>query len=152
MIRFALNCARDHAFEGWFKDSAAFDRQAEEGAITCPVCGDTSVRKAVMAPAVIRSGGRREPAPTPPSAPVPAPTPEQARAMMMMAMLRQIRAHVEKNFDDVGERFPEEARKIHYGEAEARDIYGKATLEEAKELIEEGIAVLPLPDLPKLDS
>lgn len=156
MIRFALNCARDHAFEGWFKDGASFDRQAEEGAITCPVCGDNAVRKAVMAPAVLRSAGKREPVPAPAAEPPAqrppaAPTPEQAKAMMVMAMLRQIRAHVEQNFADVGDRFPEEARKIHYGEAEARDIYGKATLEEAKELLEEGISVLPLPDLPKLD-
>jgi hypothetical protein len=154
MIRFTLNCAQDHSFEGWFKDGAAFDRQAGEGAITCPVCGDNAVRKAVMAPAIVRSAGRREPEPVPaPAAQPPAPpTPEQAKAMMMLAMLRQVRAHIEQNFADVGDRFPEEARKIHYGETEARDIYGKATPEEAKELLEEGISVHPLPDLPKLDS
>jgi hypothetical protein len=151
MIRFTLNCARDHAFEGWFKDGATFDRQAAAGDVTCPVCGDNAIRKAVMAPAIVRSAARSEPAPAPPSAPAPTPTPEQARAMAMMAMLRQLHAHVEKNFDNVGERFPEEARRIHHGEAEARDIYGKASLEEAKELLEEGITVHPLPDLPKLD-
>jgi hypothetical protein len=151
MIRFALNCAKDHTFEGWFKDSGTFERQAGEGDITCPVCGDNAIRKAVMAPAIVRSTARREPEPAAAPAPAPEPTPDQVKAAMFVAMLRKVREHVEKNFDHVGERFPEEARRIHYGEAEARDIYGRATLEEAKELLEEGIAVRPLPELPKLD-
>jgi hypothetical protein len=150
MIRFALNCARDHAFEGWFKDGGTFERQAGEGDITCPVCGDNAIRKAVMAPAIIRSTARSEPA-APAPAPAPQPTPDQVKAAMFMAMLRQVREHVEKNFDNVGEKFPEEARRIHYGEAEARDIYGQATIEEATELLEEGVTVRPLPELPKLD-
>jgi hypothetical protein len=154
MIRFALNCVHDHAFEGWFKSGAAFDQQAAAGDITCPVCGDNAVRKAVMAPAVVRSSSRSEQALVPAPAPAPAaePTPDQVKAAMFMAMLRKVREHVEQNFDNVGEKFPEEARRIHYGEAEARDIYGQATIEEAKELLEEGITVRPLPELPKLDS
>jgi hypothetical protein len=151
MIRFALNCARDHAFEGWFKDGGTFERQAGEGDITCPICGDTAIRKAVMAPAIVRSTARSGPAPVAAPVPAPEPTPDQVKAAMFMAMLRKVREHVEKNFDNVGEKFPEEVRRIHHGEAEARDIYGQATVEEAKELLEEGIAVRPLPELPKLD-
>lgn len=134
MIRFALSCGQDHEFEGWFKDGAAFDRQAADHDIICPICGDTDVRKAIMAPAVARKGELTA-----------------EKAAMLMQLLRQVREHVEKNFDNVGERFAEEARRIHYGEAEARDIFGRATLAEAKELLEEGINVRPLPELPKLD-
>jgi hypothetical protein len=150
MIRFALQCSQDHAFEGWFRDGAAFDAQAGDGVITCPVCGDSAVRKAMMAPAVVRSAARSAPA----SAPVPAAptmTPDQVKAAMMVGMLRKMREHVEKNFENVGDRFPEEARRIHYGEAAEREIYGRATPEEAKELHEEGVPVRPLPELPKLD-
>ena len=146
MIRFALLCANDHAFEGWFRDGATFERQAVEAVISCPECGDTHVRKALMAPAVRRSGARE------PSLPAPAATPPHVRAATMLALLRKVRAHVEANFENVGERFPEEARRIHYGEAEEREIFGRATPEEAKALHEEGIAVRPLPELPKLDS
>ena len=135
MIRFTLSCAEDHQFEGWFKDSATFERQAREHAIACPVCGGTDVRKAIMAPAVARGSEAHD----------------QAKAAMLVQMLRQVREHVEKNFDNVGERFVEEARRIHYGETEPRDIFGQATLAEAKELHEEGINVRPLPELPKLD-
>ena len=163
MIRFSLNCAHDHEFEGWFRSSDSFEEQVEAGAITCPVCGDTQVRKAVMAPAVVtRSGGRgrargeggdgaaagREVATAAAAAGL---SPEQAKAAMMMQMLRKVREHVEQNFENVGPRFAEEARRIHYGESEARDIFGQASPAEAKELVEEGIQVRPLPDLPKLD-
>lgn len=140
MIRFTLNCSRDHAFEGWFKDGATFERQAEARGITCPICGDDAIRKAVMAPAVARSTARE-----------PAPGEAAARRAALIAALRQVRAHVEQNFENVGERFAEEARRIHYGEAETRDIFGQATLAEAKELHEEGIPVRPLPEPPKLD-
>ena len=152
MIRFALHCANDHSFEGWFRDGATFDRQASEGAVTCPTCGDSSVRKAMMAPAVVRSGSRELTVRSEPVAePSPPQTPDHAKAAMMMAMLRKVREHVEQNFENVGERFPEEARRIHYGEAEEREIFGQASLADAKELLEEGISVRPLPDLPKLD-
>ena len=155
MIRFALLCANDHAFEGWFRDGAAFDRQSAEACINCPDCGDTRVRKAMMAPAVMRSGPRELALPAP-TAPGPLPAPSEpsahARAATMLALMRKVREHVEANFENVGERFPEEARRIHYGETEEREIFGQATLEEAKALHEEGIAVRPLPELPKLDS
>lgn len=155
MIRFALLCANDHAFEGWFRDGATFERQAVEAVISCPECGDTHVRKALMAPAVRRSGAREPSLPAPAATsdpPAPAATPPHVRAAAMLALLRKVRAHVEANFENVGERFPEEARRIHYGEAEEREIFGRATPEEAKALHEEGIAVRPLPELPKLDS
>ena len=153
MICFSLHCANDHTFEGWFRDGATFDRQVGEGSVACPTCGNSSVRKAMMAPAVVRTASRavavREESPAP--AAVPPQLPDHAKAAVMMAMLRKMREHVEKNFENVGERFPEEARRIHYGETVEREIFGQASLEEAKELIEEGIAVRPLPDLPKLD-
>lgn len=155
MIRFALLCANDHAFEGWFRDGATFERQAVEAVISCPECGDTHVRKALMAPAVRRSGAREPSLPAPATTsdpPAPAEAPPHVRAATMLALLRKVRAHVEANFENVGERFPEEARRIHYGEAEEREIFGRATPEEAKALHEEGIAVRPLPELPKLDS
>ena len=152
MICFSLHCGNDHTFEGWFRDGASFDRQAEEGSVACPTCGDSTVRKAMMAPAVVRSAVRAVAAPVEtPVAVAPAQMPDHAKAAVMMAMLRKMREHVEKNFENVGERFPEEARRIHYGEADEREIFGQASLEEAKELVEEGIAIRPLPDLPKLD-
>lgn len=148
MIRYALTCSSEHAFEAWFRSGAAFDQQAADGQIACPICGDRAVRKAMMAPAVMRST-ERAPAAAPPEARPPVPTPEQAATML--ALLRKVRDHVEKNFDNVGERFPEEVRRMHHGEAEERNVFGQASLEEAKQLIEEGIQVQPLPDLPKLD-
>ena len=155
MIRFALRCGQDHGFEAWFKDGQTFERQAEAGDVACPVCGDRAVRKAMMAPAVVRSGSRSraEPTQAPEQVPAPVPqaTPDHVKAAVMVAMLRQVREHVEKNFENVGERFPEEARRMHHGETRTRDIFGQATLEEARELHEEGIPVRPLPDLPKLD-
>ena len=152
MICFSLHCRNNHTFEGWFRDGASFDRQAEEGSVACPTCGNGTVRKAMMAPAVVRSAGRVVAAPVEtPVAAAPTQMPDHAKAAVMMAMLRKMREHVEKNFENVGERFPEEARRIHYGEADEREIFGRASLEEAKELVEEGIAIRPLPDLPKPD-
>lgn len=148
MILFSLLCAGDHEFEGWFKSNAGFDEQATSGQIACPICGDTGVRKAMMAPAVARSGSLVPAIPTP-----PATVPERGSMppAMMRQMLLKVREHVEKNFDHVGDRFAEEARRIHHGESEQRDIWGRATAAEARELNDEGIAVRPLPELPKLD-
>ena len=138
MIRFTLACAAgDHEFEGWFRDNAAFERQAADGRVSCPVCADTAVRKAVMAPAIARGAEAAERA--------------RARLGAMMRAVREVRRHVETNFEHVGERFAQEARRIHHGEAEKRDIWGQATIAEAKELHDEGIPVSPLPDPPKLD-
>ncbi len=140
MIRFSLRCSQDHEFEGWFRDNASFDSQVERQVLECPVCGDHEIVKALMAPAVSRS---REAAPADPR--------KQAMAQMLK-MMRAVREHVETNFQNVGDRFPEEARRMHYGEAEKQDIYGEATREEVKELVEEGVPVQPLPMVPKLES
>ena len=133
MISFNLRCDKDHEFEGWFQDSAAFARQRDAGEIPCPICGSLHVEKALSAPN-IASARQQEAAQI---------ARKQAKdAKVALAKLRQ---HIEKTADNVGEKFPEEARKIHYGETDARDIYGIATRDEAKDLTEEGITVLPLP-------
>jgi hypothetical protein len=137
VIRFTLACGRGHEFEGWFRDNAAFERQAADQQVSCPVCADTTVRKAVMAPAVSRGAEAAQRA--------------KAKLGAMMQAMRQVREHVETNFENVGPRFAEEARRIHQGEAEKRDIWGQATITEAKELRDEGVPVAPLPDPPKLD-
>jgi hypothetical protein len=144
MIRFELLCAHDHGFEGWFRDGQSFEQQSGSGALACPICGDTAIRKALMAPAIAR--GRAEPVVATP------PDPRKLAMAQMLETMRKVQDHVERNFDNVGERFPEEARRIHVGEAPHRGIYGKATEEEAKALRDEGVPVHPLPVLPKLDS
>jgi len=128
MIVYNLHCKDGHEFEGWFRDSAAYDAQATGGKLVCPVCDSRKVEKAPMAPAV--SGTK-------------ASAPEELRKMLQF--VTGLRKHIEENADYVGPKFPEEARKIHYGEAEERHIYGEATLKEAKELVEEGVDVAPLP-------
>lgn len=138
MIVYRLVCSTGHEFEGWFKDSAAFDVQAAHGALECPVCSDGNVKKAIMAPALRKS----EQLPVP-SAPQPAP--EMQKVRQFMAGYRKF---VEENAEYVGPKFPEEARKIHYGETEDRHIYGESTLREARELIEEGIEIAPVPPDP----
>ena len=135
MILFDLRCSQGHEFEAWFRDGATYDRQAAEGAIACAVCGDTAVSKALMAPAVATGGARLDP--------------EQAAAALRS--LRKIQSHIEQNFDHVGPQFAEEARKMHYGEADKRSIYGEATRSEAKELRDEGIPVGQIPWLPRHD-
>lgn len=136
MIRYRLICKKQHEFDGWFRSSSDFDEQAETGDVTCPVCGSSKVQKALMAPAIPKKGKSRKP--------VPAPDEAAERVSMMVTKLRN---HVEKNFDYVGDRFAEEARRIHYKETPRRDIYGETTLEEARELVEEGVEVAPLPGL-----
>jgi hypothetical protein len=129
MIRYALICPADHEFEGWFGSSDDLDVQLASSQVSCPVCGDEAVRKQIMAPAVTGTRKRDEPA---------------ARSMMMEVMGR-MRAHVEENFDYVGDRFAAEARQIHEGAAEARGIYGEASHEEVKALVNDGVPVAPLP-------
>ena len=141
MIRYALECAAGHGFESWFRDSAAFDAQANARLLACPACGTAEVAKVIMAPAVV--AGRRPPAPARQAMAMPGPDDPAMRAM-----LRAFRAHVEANAEHVGAEFPEEARRIHYGEADARAIYGEASLEEARALNEEGIEVMPVPAIP----
>ena len=143
MIRYALVCAKDQGFEAWFRSSADFDEQADAGDIVCPVCGDDQVRKAIMAPAVAKSSGASERADVSPAA--TDVSPEQRAAMALGKALEALHRHVAETCDYVGDKFAEEARRMHYGETEHRDIYGETTLDEARELLDEGIEALPLP-------
>lgn len=146
MILYSLCCADDHTFEAWFKDSATFDEQVAAGEIQCPVCATASVAKAPMAPRIGKGGGERDdPAPQP-------QTYSNSKAAEMRRMLSELRRHVEDNSDYVGDKFPEEARKIHYGETEERSIYGEASEDQANELVEEGIEIGRIPWLPRTDS
>lgn len=144
MIRYALGCEAGHTFESWFNNSAAFDRQAARGLIACPLCGSTKVEKAIMAPAL--SGGR-DPAPVaePEKTPVAIVSKEEVE---VRKKLKELRDHIVKNADYVGEKFPEEARRMHYGEIEHRSIYGEASPDAARSLADEGIEFHPLPRLP----
>jgi hypothetical protein len=138
LIRYALTCDNAHPFEGWFASSADFDRQVEQGFLTCPACGSSSVSKTLMAPSV--STARKK---------------EETRTLVMdaaqaeaLARLKETVAAIKANAEDVGAKFPEEARKIHYGETEQRGIIGQATATEARALIEEGIDIAAIPILP----
>jgi hypothetical protein len=156
MIRYALRCERDHTFESWFQDSSAFDAQVKRKLVSCPACGSVTVEKAIMAPRIASKKGRERPEPVP-TAPAPAETPAattptpllMAQERELRAKLRELRDHIVKNADNVGERFPNEARKMHYGDIEHRPIYGEASPDEARALIDEGIEVSPLPVLPE---
>jgi hypothetical protein len=150
MIKYALQCDQAHAFESWFPDGASYDRQAKRGFVSCPVCGSIKVEKQIMAPRVRsseerRALKRREALPEAPAQPMAMLSDE---ALKMRAAIRELHAQVKANTEDVGERFADEARKIHSGEVEEKAIRGRATLEDAKALHEEGIGVLPLPPLP----
>jgi hypothetical protein len=134
MIVYSLKCQNSHAFEGWFASSAAFDEQAAANKLVCPVCNTRKVAKAPMAPAV--SGSRKSPL-------------NDGELKKMRQFVSGMRKYVKENADYVGKAFPEEARKIHYGETKERQIYGEATLEEAADLVEEGIEIATLP--PDLD-
>jgi hypothetical protein len=159
VIRYALQCDRDHAFESWFQNSAAYDKQSKRGLVTCPICNSAKVEKTIMAPRLARADVPEPPppiqAPPPAAAPAPQAAPGKAPVAIMGAQerelrqkLKELRDHVTKNANYVGAKFPEEARKIHYGETEHRSIYGEASPEEAKALHEEGIEFHPLPALP----
>lgn len=160
MIRYALICDKAHEFESWFSTSASFEEQAGRGLVTCPVCGSAKVERAIMAPNVARTdlGPRSQeatetvpdaPAPAVPAAPVPAPMALMGeREIAFREMLASLHAHVRENAEHVGERFAEEALKIHHGETESRAIYGEATSDDARMLHEEGVEFLPLPRLP----
>lgn len=131
MISFNMTCSEGHEFGGWFPNSASFDKQVKKKQIACPTCGDTAVSKSVMAPAITAKSEVKES--------------RAAKAAKMRKMLAEVRNHIEKNFDDVGDEFPEEARRIYYGESEARDIYGNASDDEAEELADEGVPVGRVP-------
>jgi len=154
MIRYSLRCERDHSFESWFQDSSAYESQVKRKLVSCPVCDSVKVEKAIMAPRIVGKKGREraEPAPAP-AAVAEAPAAESTPLMMaqereLRAKLKELRDHIVKNADNVGERFPNEARAMHYGDKEHRPIYGEASPDEAKALVDEGIEVSPLPVLP----
>jgi hypothetical protein len=128
MILFNLICAHEHEFEGWFRSGAAYDTQVAAGEVNCPVCHDPQVRKAPMAPGVIKGEGGNNQV-----------------AVALRDALAALRRRVEETCDYVGDRFPEEARRIYYGEAEERSIYGSASLDEAQALCEEGVEVMLIP-------
>ena len=153
MIRYSLICERKHEFESWFQNSAAFDKQAKRALVACPMCGSIKVEKALMSPRIGRSDARGI---EPPQPSAPAPVAETPSPVAMMSpqerefrtKLKELREHLTKNADNVGTKFPEEARKMHYGEIEHRSIYGEASPQDAKDLHEEGIEFHPLPILP----
>jgi hypothetical protein len=157
MIRYSLVCDKGHDFESWFADSAAYDKQAKRKLVACPHCGSVKVDKAIMAPRLAGSKKAKAPLEAPPVE-VPATAPEPAApapvAMLspqereLRSKLKELRDHLTKNADNVGKKFPEQARKMHYGETEHRSIYGEASPEDAKALAEEGIEFHPLPILP----
>ncbi|MBX5161748.1 MULTISPECIES: DUF1178 family protein [unclassified Rhizobium] len=139
MIRYSLTCDNAHEFEGWFSESADFDRQVATGFLTCPVCHSAAVSKLLMAPSVSTARKKDE---------------RQTLAMDALRQealqkLKEAVAAVKANSEDVGTQFPEEARKIHYGEADARGIIGQATVDEAQALLEEGIEIAAIPVLPE---
>jgi hypothetical protein len=154
MIRYTLRCERGHAFESWFQSSSAYDSQVKRKLVSCPACGSAKVDKAIMAPQIVSKKGRESAVPVPvAAAPTDATAPASTPLLMaqereLRAKLKELRDHIVKNADNVGERFPTEARKMHYGDIEHRPIYGEASPDEARSLIEEGVEVSPLPVLP----
>ncbi|MGJ3264225.1 MAG: DUF1178 family protein [Salinarimonas sp.] len=168
MIRYALACTSGHSFESWFPSSEAFEEQAAGGLVACPICGATRVEKQIMAPSVARTdrgprdvaphvatetGSAAPAAPPAPAHPVPAP-PAPPVALLseaqreMREALRRLRAHIEATSENVGRAFPDEARRIHAGDAPERAIIGQADRDEIAELLEEGVPIAPLPILP----
>lgn len=140
MILYELKCEADHRFEAWFRNSETFDVQSAKGDIECPFCGGRKIVKAPMAPSLATGRGSRD---------RPNEDADGEAAKRIMGAMRKLRDHVERNFDYVGHEFAEEARRIHYGDADERGVYGEATANEVKDLGDEGIGVLPLPSLPR---
>lgn len=168
MIKYTLVCDSAHSFEGWFRNSHDFETQCDRQLVGCPICGAVDIKKGLMAPSVSTSRTRetmsvpattdQPPAETPaPAAAKPAAASMQPSALLpvdvrqkeIVEALREVRARIVENSENVGRDFADEARKMHYGEAEARSIYGETTSQDAEALIDEGIAVLPLPELPE---
>ncbi|MBR1217114.1 DUF1178 family protein [Bradyrhizobium sp. U87765 SZCCT0131] len=156
MIRYTLRCDKGHNFESWFQDSAAYDSQRKRKLVACPTCDSTAIEKALMAPQLTRKSNAKAAARrtvTMDATPVQEAPPEavplvSAQELELRAKLKELRDHIVSQADNVGDDFPTEARKMHYGDIEHRPIYGEATVDEARSLIEEGIEVAPLPVLP----
>ena len=139
MIRYNLRCERSHTFESWFQSSSAYESQEKRKLVSCPSCGSTKVERAIMAPQIVSNKSHAEPAPSPAaSTEVTAPTAMplmMAQERELRAKIKELRDHIVKNADNVGERFPNEARAMHYGDKEHRPIYGEASPDEARSLI-----------------
>ncbi|WP_426437945.1 DUF1178 family protein [Bradyrhizobium genosp. P] len=153
MIRYTLRCETGHEFESWFQSSSAYETQERRHLINCPACGSAKVERAIMAPRIVGKKGRDKAAPEVTAPPAEVPATESTSLMMaqereLRVKLKELRDHIVKNADNVGERFPNEARKMHYGDIEHRPIYGEASPEEARALVDEGVEVSPLPTLP----
>jgi hypothetical protein len=144
MIRYDLVCEKGHEFDGWFRDSDTYDKQAKRGLVSCTYCGTVKIQKQIMSPAIPAKSNKKLEATTRMTA-----GPVDPRAAVMMQMMRDYRKHVETHAENVGNNFAEEARKIHYKESEERGIYGHTSSEEAAALIEEGIEIHPIPVLPE---
>ena len=143
MIRYDLICSKGHEFDGWFSDSAAFDTQAKRGLISCTHCGVSNIEKQIMAPGIPTKGNRKSDTQAMSAGPI------DPRAAAMVQVMRDYRKHVTENSENVGKKFADEARKIHFKEVNERSIYGEATADDAKALIEDGIDVHPIPRLPE---
>ncbi len=153
MIHYNLRCERGHAFESWFQSSAAYEQQEKRKLVNCPVCGSAKVERGIMAPQIVSKKGRDIVEPASAAAMPATTTPASAPLVMaqereVRAKLRELRDHILSSSDNVGERFPNEARKMHYGDIEHRPIYGEASPDEARALMEEGVEVSTLPLLP----
>jgi hypothetical protein len=152
MIHYRLRCAEGHSFESWFQSSSAYEAQEKRNLVSCPICGSSKVERDIMAPQIVSKKARESSVPAP--APAMEATPPASTPLLMAqerelrTKLKELRDHIVKNADNVGERFPSEARKMHYGDIEHRPIYGEASPDEARALIEEGVEVTPLPVLP----
>ena len=139
MIRFSLACEKDHEFDGWFSSSDDYEKQLKRGLVTCPHCNSPKVQKTLMAPSV--STSRQKDA-------IAVTTANDAQRAVLTEM-KQLRDKIVNNSEDVGKEFPEEARKIHYGESDARAIYGEATRDDVESLLDEGVEIVPLPPVPE---
>jgi hypothetical protein len=148
MIRYNLRCDKGHAFESWFQNSGAYDSQVKRKLVTCPQCDSAKVEKAIMAPQIGRKGNQKQEVAAQPQVADNASLMMAPQEVELRAKLKELRDHIVSNADNVGESFPTEARAMHYGDKEHRPIYGEASLEEARSLIDEGIEVAPIPVLP----
>jgi hypothetical protein len=149
VIRYSLICEAGHGFESWFRSSEDYDAQRKKKLVACPQCGSAAVEKQIMRPAVSRGGKTARQSELPPAAeksPVAMMSPHEQE---LRKKLKELREHVTKNADYVGEKFPELARQMHYEEVDRRSIYGEAKPDEVKDLLDEGVEVHPLPVLPE---
>ena len=134
MIKYSLRCSDGHNFEAWFSSSKAYEDQTQDSLVLCPLCDSREIKKNIMSPNIGKKGNKSN---------------TNNDVKKIEVMMNKVRKHVEKNYEYVGEKFPEEARAMHYEEKESKDIYGESSIEEAKELIEEGIDIHPIPGINK---